>query len=616
MLKVIELFSGIGSQTQALKNIGVEHEVIAVSDNDRFADKAYRALHDPGVLNLGDIRQAKELPQADLWTYSFPCQDISVAGNQKGLDKDSETRSGLLWEVERLLIKAKETNTLPKYLLLENVKNLIGKNHKDNYDKWLSFLLQLGYTTYTKVLNAKHYGVPQNRERVFGISILGNHEPYVFPEPQELTIRLKDILEDEVDKRFYLKESTMRSMLTSNFTNRRKSVYTKDASHCGALLSRDYKEPKCVVVGNIDEGKWGKVTEMHQRVYSPEGISPTITAQGGGNQEKKILAESQIEVAGQMVGGKWETSYNLSRQVYSPEGIAPTQVAAAGEGGNNETKIIVDDLYAGRENRIYEEIAPTLRSERNGLKVVAGQFQPVNRDYKKDGEPRAEHFECRHDDVSNAVLTGAQKNCVKIVALRGRPPAGGHKNLEQQAEERTDELTNTITTMQKDNLVLEGKLVQRNYKKFVDKNGYVPEMFNAYNCAEIKDIAPTQTASCGLATASSAVLVKTATKQGYEEAEDGDSVNLAFPNSNTRRGRVGKQVSQTLGTQCNQGVITECTIRKLTPTECWRLMGWQDEQIAKVKASGLSNSQMYKQAGNGIVVNVLEAIFKNLFANI
>jgi len=416
MLRVIELFSGLGSQTQALKNIGVEHRVIAVSDNDRFADLAYRALHDPGVLNLGDIRQVEELPPADLWTYSFPCQDISVAGHQKGLDKESETRSGLLWEVERLLIRAKEKGTLPKYLLLENVKNLIGKRHKANYDKWVAFLSGLGYQTYSKVLNAKHYGVPQNRERVFAVSILGDHEHYAFPQPRELTRRLKDILEEEVDKRFFLKESTMRSMLASKFTNRRKSVYPPDAKICGALLGRDYKEPKCVVVGQIEEGKWGKVIDMHKRVYDPEGIAPTLATCSGGNTEKKI---------------------------------------------------IVDDLYAQREMRAYEDTAPTLRGERNGLKVVA---------------------------------------------FRGRPPEDGHKNLVQQAEERTDGVTNTITTVQKDNLILEN-----------------------------------------------------------------------------------------------------CTIRKLTPTECWRLMGWADEQITKVKRAGLSNSQMYKQAGNGIVVAVMEAIFKNLF---
>ena len=518
MLRVIELFSGVGSQTQALKNIGVEHKVVAICDNDKFADMTYRALHDADVVNLGDIRKVEELPEADLWTYSFPCQDISVAGNQKGFDKDSNTRSGLLWEVERLLLRAKEKGTLPKYLLLENVKNLVGIRHKANYEKWLAFLHDLGYTTFWKVLNAKDYGIPQNRERVFAISILGECERYEFPKPMKLETRLKDVLEDEVDKKYYLKESTMRSMLTSSFKNRKNSVYTPDASHTGALLSRDYKEPKCVVVGNIEQGKWGKVTEMHQRVYSPEGIAPTITAQGGGNQEKKIVVddEPKAQVVGMMEGGKWDRVYNLSRCVYDPEGIAPTLVAAAGEGGNNTKKIIVDDLYANREKRTYEEVAPTLRGERHGLKVVA---------------------------------------------LRGRPPEDGHKNLEQQAEIRKDYLTNTITTVQKDNLILQ---------------------------------------------------VKSGRKKGYEEATDGDSINLAFPNSKTRRGRVGKQISNTIDTGCQQGVLLNCTIRKLTPTECWRLMGWKDEQINKVKQAGISNSQMYKQAGNGIVVAVLEAIFLNL----
>ena len=147
------------------------------------------------------------------------------------------------------------------------------------------------------------------------------------------------------------------------------------------------------------------------------------------------------------------------------------------------------------------------------------------------------------------------------MALRGRPPEDGHKNLEQQAEIRKDYLTNTITTVQKDNLILQ---------------------------------------------------VKSGRKKGYEEATDGDSINLAFPNSKTRRGRVGKQISNTIDTGCQQGVLLNCTIRKLTPTECWRLMGWKDEQINKVKQAGISNSQMYKQAGNGIVVAVLEAIFRNL----
>ncbi len=158
-IKVVELFAGIGSQTQALKNLGVMHEVVARSEIDKYANISYEALHG-NVENLGDITQIQELPTADLWTYSFPCTDISLAGKLAGLEKGGGTRSGLLWEVERLLLVAQENGTLPKYLLLENVKNLVGKKFKADYDKWLAFLSALGYSNYWQVLNAKHYGVP------------------------------------------------------------------------------------------------------------------------------------------------------------------------------------------------------------------------------------------------------------------------------------------------------------------------------------------------------------------------------------------------------------------------------------------------------------------------
>ena len=121
MLKIIELFAGIGSQTQALKNIGVEHEVVAISEIDKYCIRSYEAMHGKAN-NLGDICKIDKLPQADLWTYSFPCQDLSVAGKLAGIKEG--TRSGLLYEVERLLGVAKERNELPRYLLLENVKNL------------------------------------------------------------------------------------------------------------------------------------------------------------------------------------------------------------------------------------------------------------------------------------------------------------------------------------------------------------------------------------------------------------------------------------------------------------------------------------------------------------
>lgn len=208
MLRVFEAFAGIGTQRMALRNLGISHEVVAVAEIDKFAIKSYEAIHGP-VNNLGDISKINpdNIPDHDLFTYSFPCQDISVAGKQAGLDIDIGTRSGLLWECQRVIATKK-----PKYLLMENVKNLVGKKHKPNFDKWLDWLESQGYTNYWQVLNAKDYGVPQNRERVFCVSILGDHEPYIFPEKQELTIRLKDVLEEDVDEKYYLSEEKTRSI--------------------------------------------------------------------------------------------------------------------------------------------------------------------------------------------------------------------------------------------------------------------------------------------------------------------------------------------------------------------------------------------------------------------
>lgn len=200
MLKVFECFAGIGTQRMALRNLRIPHEVVAIAEIDKFAIKSYEAIHG-SVNNLGDISKINpdDVPDNDLFTYSFPCQDISVAGNQAGLDINSGTRSSLLWECPKV-IHAKK----PKYLLMENVKALVNKTHKPNFDKFLEWLEQEGYTNYWQVLNAKDYGIPQNRERVFCVSILGEHVPYNFPSKNTYYVRLKDFLENVVDKKHYL----------------------------------------------------------------------------------------------------------------------------------------------------------------------------------------------------------------------------------------------------------------------------------------------------------------------------------------------------------------------------------------------------------------------------
>ena len=558
-LRLIELFAGIGSQTQALTNIGVPHTVVGISEIDKYAIQSYKAMHGE-VTNFGDIREIKSLPDADLWTYSFPCQDISVAGKGAGIKEG--TRSGLLFEVERLLITASENGNLPKYLLLENVKNLVSKKFKVDFDRWLYFLSSLGYTNYWQILNAKDFGIPQNRERVFCVSIRGEHKPFKFPEKRELKLRLRDMIDEVVDEKYYLKESTIRSIINSSFNSRRDSIRKGD-DVAYTILARDFKGPQCVQVGEVVGGKWDKMHDISRRVYEPDGISPTVHCQQGGNTELKI----------------------------------------------------------------------------------------------------AENF----------VLGGGKEDPV-IVAMRGRNPDNPSDRtkgapLEQRLEANEQGICNSLTTVQKDNLVMEKKrgskeYVARRYKEFIEEKGYIPEMFVAYNKQEVADIAPTITGQCSCPSGSSAVLkletddvkvlapnnwghkagdgtatrerretdivpalqanagqtqqsylkIKVATKQGYEKAEEGDYVNITFPSSKTKRGRVGKGIAQTLTCGDGNAIVTEnVRIRKLTPRECLRLMGWNDEQIDKIAAVNVSATQQYRQAGNGIVVQVLEFIFKALF---
>lgn len=248
MLRVFEAFSGYGSQSIALKNLGIEYEVVAISEIDKYAIKAYEAIHGP-TLNLGDISkiEIKDIPKHDLFTYSFPCQDISVAGKTNGIIK-GQTRSGLLYECEKIIEHCR-----PKYLLMENVKNLAGKKFKPQFDEWLKYLEGLGYTNYWQVLNAKDYGIPQNRERVFVVSVLGEHKPYKFPEPIKLNKCIADILEVQVDEKYYIN----------------KPFHLVNKGHQAEL---DIKGQDCI-----------------KRVYDTGKIAPTLTTMQGGNRQPKIL---------------------------------------------------------------------------------------------------------------------------------------------------------------------------------------------------------------------------------------------------------------------------------------------------------------------------------------
>ena len=264
-LKMNTLCSGIGAQERGIENTGLfDLEVVATSEINKDAIVSYAAIHngltneliksynnypsleemkqyltdlnigyepekdkkydwfksgkkfDENIKkywlacklshNLGDISNVDELPEADLWTLSFPCQSISVAGKLKGMSPDSGTRSSLVWQTIRLLKRAQETNTLPKYMMLENVKNLVGKKFIKDFETFNNLINDFGYNVYWKVINARDCGVPQNRERVFAVYIRKDIDTgnFTFPIPFDNGLRLKNVLDEKVDESYYI----------------------------------------------------------------------------------------------------------------------------------------------------------------------------------------------------------------------------------------------------------------------------------------------------------------------------------------------------------------------------------------------------------------------------
>lgn len=294
--------------------------------------------------NRGDMTQIESLPDCDLLTYSCPCTDISIAGKQEGfkwtcqdcgheydpskLDVDTRytcpncgshniksTRSGLLYEVERLLVKSKENNNLPKFLLMENVDALVSAKYIDSFKDWISRLEDLGYNSYYQTINAKNTGVPQNRNRIFCISILKDIDTkqFEFPKPFDTGIRLRDLLETDeniVEKYFLSDEVQQRLQITDpefkkniigttkpefRTIGQRDLVYQKD-SIMGALVATDYKQPKQILetpndpihIADLCSEKFQRMHEQSRRVYSENDISPAMHTCGGGNTEVKV----------------------------------------------------------------------------------------------------------------------------------------------------------------------------------------------------------------------------------------------------------------------------------------------------------------------------------------
>lgn len=207
------------------------------------------------------------------------CQDLSKAGKGAGMEKGSGTRSGLLWEIERILDECNSLNQLPQVLLMENVPDVIGSKNIKHFAKWLEKLESLGYHCYWKVLNAKDFGIPQNRERCFMVSILGDYY-YEFPQPIKLEHRLKDLLEENVDEKYYLSDKALLGSINTKFNTSKLENKLPKNGICPTIRARDYKDPKCVA-----EPKLKELTQnlpQAYRVYDPNGLSVSLVANGGG----------------------------------------------------------------------------------------------------------------------------------------------------------------------------------------------------------------------------------------------------------------------------------------------------------------------------------------------
>lgn len=298
-LRLIELFAGIGAQAKALENLGVEFEHYRICEFDKYAVASYNAVHgtdfttsDITKIYAADLGIVETDKYEYIMTYSFPCTDLSKAGKQQGMSRESGTRSGLLWEVERLL---KEAEELPQILLMENVPDVLSEKNSADFFAWCRFLEDLGYTNKYAILNAKEFGVPQNRERCFMLSWLDDFH-YDFPQAKPLTVRLKDFLEPSVDEKYYLSKKTIKYFIQHTQESIEKgngfrlSLQTETSSE-KILQTRAGSRPddnfiKCEHIAQLEGGY-----EISNRVYSTEGLCPTITTMQGGRLEPKILED-------------------------------------------------------------------------------------------------------------------------------------------------------------------------------------------------------------------------------------------------------------------------------------------------------------------------------------
>lgn len=374
-LKVLELFGGIGAIRKAFERQNIPHKVVDYVEIDEFAVKSYNAMFGTNF-EPQDISKWDKDIEVDFIMHGSPCQDFSIAGLQKGGDEGSGTRSSLMYETVRLVKKLN-----PKYVVWENVKNLVSDKHYHNFRKYLNTMEDFGYNNYYQVLNAKDYGVPQNRERVFTVSIRKDidHKQFYFPDKQPLTLRLKDLLETNVDEKYYLSDEKIasisqwksyqkpfESVLGNNSISPTLTARGAGEEHAGMITYSDEFNDTTNVQDKLNEvNRLGGLydTDDRQRqsgaIYDKEGLAPTLST-GHGLDRPFIIDDKEKPTNVNKIGSLYNDD-NASSQggsIYDKEGLAPTITTGHGYAqpfvvDENTNKVIQSNLVQTVKVRTY-----------------------------------------------------------------------------------------------------------------------------------------------------------------------------------------------------------------------------------------------------------------------
>ena len=678
-IRLIELFAGIGAQAKALENLGVNFEHWKICEFDKYPVCSYNAIHHTNFLP-SDITKihAEDLEIKDtdkyeyIMTYSFPCTDLSLAGKRLGMSRESGTRSGLLWEVERLLKECNEKGNLPQILLMENVPQVIGEGNKKDFDEWYNFLATLGYSSKYKILNSKNFGIPQNRQRCYMVSILGDYE-YEFPSGFPLKLTLRDLLEKNVDEKYYLSEKMIESFTYNSQKQKEKGNGFKFEPTNGEGVAKTIT----TLAGNRMDDNF---------LFGNENLNETL------EKNKDKLGNDVLSI----------DAYNKSVHKDISQTIT-TRVSDSNQHFLYEGVCIDDKFPGSREPRYYNNEAPTIDTHTQ-LKVVEKSI-PIKENTKKgykeahvgDGvytnrvdvkrgtvqknmiqtittspndigvvvederfkESALKTFsenECKEGDTIDAFNQRVNDTGISPT-ITTRPE--GFKTAILSVVKSEPEIINPLKgksgqSWQFEQQVYDENGITRaikagggsgNIPKVVKVGNYMPSGHNSASVVSRDGIAPTVMENHGTVTA---------IKEEYLGTYNYNDSDKFIGDRN--RENIGKEVSSAVLTHHQDGVIVGSTqkhadvredgispsltsamgmgggqvpmhnydlrIRKLTPKECWRLMGFEDIDFDNAKRAlndtfyngeDRSNSQLYKQAGNSIVVQVLMAIFKQLF---